>query len=87
MPLRTSLRQKGLCQAPSIPPASILDAVACGAIALTAGMNAVVIISTAMRRGMTLSIRFVLIGNHLQTEGKNEQTLKLKNANTSAFEL
>lgn len=58
------------------PTVFALNAVAFGSAALTAGMNAVVTISTAIRRGKILSIPFVLIGSHLLTGRHNGQTPK-----------
>jgi len=55
-----------------------LDATLFGSAALTAGMNAVVIISTAMRREKALSIHFILIVHHPSNRRHNEQILKYK---------
>lgn len=58
------------------PAVFTFNAVAFDSAAFTAGMDAVVIISTAMIREKILSVPFVLIGNHPSNRRHNEQTLK-----------
>ncbi|WP_292726971.1 hypothetical protein [Methanoculleus sp.] len=56
-----------------------------GSAAPTAGMNAVVTISTAMRREKALSIRFKFIDNHPGTGGRTGKLLSMKRTNTSCL--
>ncbi|WP_214040990.1 hypothetical protein [Methanoculleus sp.] len=61
------------------------DAALFGSAAPTAGMNAVVTISTAMRREKDLSIRFILIVHHLGTSGRKGKLLSTKRTNISCL--
>jgi hypothetical protein len=60
-----------------------LDAALLGSAAPTTGMNAVVTISTAMRREKALSIRF--IAHHPGTGGRTDELLSTKRANVSCL--